>query len=1341
MKKLISLLFLCVINFAIVAQITQPRIGNSISNLHVNDLIQDDQGIMWIATAKGLCRYDGVSYSIFYHDKQQSNSISSDNITALYFDGHNLWCANGDGVSKFDMNTWRFTNYRMSKHSGGYGLGFFISNKKLYTFGFGGIYEINESTKMLESCMNLDGQVVQKALVDKHGRIWVICDGNEILCFDSSLNLCRKIDFDGKNEVYSIFIMPNQDILLGTKNGTLVIDKNNYSFSASNIPLLLAHEQIRYIKYYALNKVVIGTKDNELKFFDFSKGSFIQFPNMDNVPNSNIMDLTCSFLDNNDNLWLGTFNRGLKFLSQQKKLFDSDKALIKALSDKFVTRIQDDGHGNLWIGTRYNGLIKYNKITKESTEYSASNSPLFKQFGNFIQSLYIDSSNRLWTCNESNLLVFDISKGSLQLKKSFTDVGNIVTIAEDSKKRIWVGSSFRGIKIYDNNLNVEKSFLPATGKSNNITRIIPYSSSMMLFSAFGDNIYYIDINTLRTKVVEPKFSNYFKNVVNLRTTPDNKIIIGTYGDGMMIYSPSTHSIKILGYKDGLQSNDVLGIEEDKNHNLWVSSSFGIYRVNLTNNKVRPYFIADGTLGDQYHEKSECITTEGDILFGGNHGITQIHTENINSITKNIPILLTDLKVFNRSIPISTEDEDGILKCHISRTKEIELSYDQNVFSLDFIGLTYSTPKNIEYAYKLEGFDKDWNYTGEYNRASYSNLPSGKYIFKVKIKNGADEWENEKELLTITVLPSPWLCPLAILCYVVLFFLILFLINRIYIRIRLNKERNIMAQNEIRREKTLAQMKVNFFTNISHELRTPLTMIYNPIKILMKDNTIDNPESQSLIKLINKNAERLLKLIDQILDYGKIKNDTLELKVSKNDCIMQISDIINIYKLYAAEKNISVELDCPYEHLIVLYDTDKLDKIMNNLLFNSVKYTPIGGHVKAKVELTKQSDNIESNVHAENYLKITIEDDGSGVEKALLPNIFDRFSRLVKGEDAIKIKGSGVGLNYVKHLVENHKGTIIAKNGEEKGMIFVVTIPIDESAYSENEIALKEAFEPSEPEEDSVVNADIDNLSQEAIQNDKKKILVVEDNKDMANLLRSMLSKDYEVDKAYDGEDALEKIKIKEPDLIISDVMMPRMDGFTFCKAIKTDASLCHIPIILLTAKTLDEDKIEGYKDGADMYLNKPFNPDLLLTMINNIFNRSLYRQNVIVRMSGVNSDAEREELRKINEEMSPLDKRFLEKLNNYIDENISNSELNVNFLGKELGFSRTNFYRKVKSLTGMTPNDFLKVFRLNRAAELIKLREYPLNEISEMTGFGTQSHFSSCFKKYFGVSPKDYLSK
>ncbi len=548
-----------------------------------------------------------------------------------------------------------------------------------------------------------------------------------------------------------------------------------------------------------------------------------------------------------------------------------------------------------------------------------------------------------------------------------------------------------------------------------------------------------------------------------------------------------------------------------------------------------------------------------------------------------------------------------------------------------------------------------------------------------------------------------------------------------LRRKLRRERALVAQNEMRREKDLAQMKVNFFTNISHELRTPLTLIYNPVKLLMKDKSISNPESVNLISLINRNTERLLRLVNQILDYGKINNVSLVLKWSRHDCIAQISDIVSIFKFYAAEKNIEINLDSDFTTLTILYDYDKIDKVLNNLLINAIKYAPIGGRVTVEVRLSKDDDG-------GNYLRLAVIDNGNGVDNEELPSIFDRFKRLVSKQKS-QPSGYGIGLNYVKHLVENHKGTITASNISGGGMAFRVSIPIDESRYAPSEFAdvaeVESSKSASEPETDIEIGEE---------GSTRHKILVVEDNPDMAELLKDLLSA-YEVTTAADGMEAMAMLKNEEPDLIVSDVMMPRMDGFELCRTIRTDKELCHIPIILLTAKTLDDDRIKGFKLGADLYLSKPFNHDLLLAMVERLLTRTERRHDVMVRVAGTDATADDTDYRELNSDLSPLDKRFLERLNEFINDNISDCELNVSQLGRELGFSRTNFYRKVKSLTGMTPNDFLRLFRLNRAAELLKRREYQIGEVATMTGFGTQSHFSSCFKKQFGVSPKDYLTQ
>ena len=542
---------------------------------------------------------------------------------------------------------------------------------------------------------------------------------------------------------------------------------------------------------------------------------------------------------------------------------------------------------------------------------------------------------------------------------------------------------------------------------------------------------------------------------------------------------------------------------------------------------------------------------------------------------------------------------------------------------------------------------------------------------------------------------------------------------------------------------MSQRKINFFTNISHELRTPLTLIYAPLKMLRESHSnFTHQQIESNLDFISNNVDRLLNLIDQLLQFRSIKNETLPLRVSYHDCVQQLTNIVKLYNIYASEKNICIEMDCTYDSLTVMYDADKLDKIINNLLMNATKYSFDNGRIIVKLNLIKDI-KLKNDDYQCNYIEIKIIDNGIGIDENDFKRLFNRFTRFISPSKRDQIKGFGIGLNYVYNLVDSHKGKITAEHNATKGMTFTTYIPVSEYIYSDSERVNKQTNSKDEKEivskEDSFDVNHESNINNELdiLEIDKKKILIIEDNIEMNNFITSIFGSDFEITTAFDGLNGLQRAVEIIPDIIISDVLMPYMNGYELCKEIKENKDTCHIPIILLTAKTMDEDQIKGYDQGADIYITKPFNPNILISIVNQMIARLNKQQALLIQSCG---SIESKEMEDPQIELSPLDEKFLNKLYKYIEDNIANSEINVNLLGRELGYSRTNFYRKIKALTNVTPNDLLKAYRLNRAAELILKREYTLGEISEMTGFGTQSHFSSLFKKHFGVSPKDYLS-
>ena len=1287
-----------------------------------------------------VCSSDLNSNDVFLYSEKNKKSIPSNNITGLYIDSNSrLWISTAQGICSMSKERYEFERYskNISTESEGFFLGFIEYAGKTFTYGHNGLYEIDEKNKILLPCLRTEKQVIYGALIDLQNYLWVT-NGVELIKLNASLGLESKISLD-KNEHVNCMISYNNSILLGTDDGLKRLNSTTFEIEGEEMPDQLRNLIInQMLLINDTHKLLINTRNRGVLILDLNTNE-IEYKN-ENVDFADIssIDITATFIDRDRNIWLGTFDRCYYMLPNKKKIFNEDKEFTKLFRDKFITRIIKDHFGNFWIGTRYNGILFYDTVRKTLINYNEEITPWLSRFkSNFVQEIFCDSQNRLWVGYGNQLIVCNITRdGYLQLEKSFPGTGNVVTIAEDSHHRVWAGSSDNGLYIYNTDLSLKQHKTSAISNSNNITKIISLSDDKMLFSAYMDNIYIIDINTLIASALDAKYQNDWCNTIDIKLT-DNSLWIGTYGNGLMEYNFQEN--KLTQYND-FSCNDIVGIESDVDNNIWASSSYGIYRISPSLKTINAYFKSDGIGGNQFHEKCTFIDPVGYIYFGGNTGLEKINPNNVEVTKSDFPTYLTDFKIFGNSI---TPAEEGILNKDIAITKELELNYKENVISLEFTSICYDGFSLLEFAYMLKGYDQTWNYIGKYNRATYSNLPAGNYTFMVKVRNRDGIWGEAEHLVDISVKPAPWLHPVAILSYIIIALIITFFLIKIYIRLKLAKERINLSEERAANEHKMSQMKINFFTNISHELRTPLTLIYAPLKMLRESHSnFTHQQIESNLDFISNNVDRLLNLIDQLLQFRSIKNETLPLRVSYHDCVQQLTNIVKLYNIYASEKNICIEMDCTYDSLTVMYDADKLDKIINNLLMNATKYSFDNGRIIVKLNLIKDI-KLKNDDYQCNYIEIKIIDNGIGIDENDFKRLFNRFTRFISPSKRDQIKGFGIGLNYVYNLVDSHKGKITAEHNATKGMTFTTYIPVSEYIYSDSERVNKQTNSKDEKEivskEDSFDVNHESNINNELdiLEIDKKKILIIEDNIEMNNFITSIFGSDFEITTAFDGLNGLQRAVEIIPDIIISDVLMPYMNGYELCKEIKENKDTCHIPIILLTAKTMDEDQIKGYDQGADIYITKPFNPNILISIVNQMIARLNKQQALLIQSCG---SIESKEMEDPQIELSPLDEKFLNKLYKYIEDNIANSEINVNLLGRELGYSRTNFYRKIKALTNVTPNDLLKAYRLNRAAELILKREYTLGEISEMTGFGTQSHFSSLFKKHFGVSPKDYLS-
>lgn len=1334
MKKHLKRTFVCVmlvmigISFSgVYGQNSKSGVvKNALSNLHINAFVQDKLGYMWIATAKGLCRYNGYEYFTFYHIPNDSLSLSSDFVAGLLLDSkENLWVATDKGLCKYNYELSNFERYNFEEQ-GKYCINLLEYNREIIGYGTG-VVRTNPSNRTLSLCKNTGNDYFHAGAT--HNNLLWIGGESSILCLNAQYEVVKQIAIPADAKINCAYKHLDGHIWFGSNKGILAIDPVKKECTEISLhpkyTNVMKHLNITFITKINTSQLCIGTENSGVYIYDFITLDLKRLQDTGLFPTVTSKHVTSCYTDKQDNVWLGTFDHGYYIEVANKKEFNTDNVLNSFMKGKFTTCIVEDDDDNLWIGTRYSGLIGYNRKTKKFVQYDHSN---FLPFAvpSVIHSMYFSSKGKLWLNYGKKLLACDI-KGRILTHQEVDVPDGIGTITEDAQGRIWAGSGQNGIWIYEpEHIRLITTLTPKRSYYNNIPRIYRLSSGEMLVSSYGENIYVVDPNTFEMKPLSTKkeIMPYASRAIYLYEDCHNDIWIGSYGEGMAKYSVKNDWVEGFSLSEGLPSNDVLSIMEDDSENLWVSTSFGLSRFEPATRKFYNYFDYDGIQGNQFHEKCVLKTSDGELFFGGNHGLTFFYPHHINLYSSMLPVILEDLKIFNESEKIG--QKGGVLDKHISQTKEVAFSHRQNVFSIDYSGLDFGFSPKINYAYMMVNFDKDWNYVGNFRRATYSNLPPGEYIFEVKARNRDGVWNNIPTKLLIRVDPSPWLTTWAIAVYILFILAVVYICIRIYVNMKINKVRLSMVEKERDREKEISLMKIRFFSNISHELRTPLTLIYGPVKLLMNPE-IGSSERQYLIAFLERNIKRILLLIDQLLDFRKLESDTLPLRVEKEDIVPLVAHIVDSFTYLAKAKNTDLKLECGFSSMVLPIDVDKLSKILTNLISNAVKYTLNDGHVVVFVRITDHQPDKEYGitVKSSRYLMVSVEDDGIGIKEEDLTHLFERYQRF---ED--KIDGHGVGLNYVKRLVEIHKGAIIARSSKGKGTVFSFVLPADEAVYADemNQSKVDIIYQETNME----TNGETTVEDSEDILKNEKTVLLVEDNAEV-RIFISMLLKEYSVLTANNGLEGYRVAQEVIPDLIVSDVLMPEMDGYELCHKVKNDPELSHIPFLILTAKTTESDLIEGYSQGADVYLNKPFNPELFHTIVKQTFANQERRRRIIMRNSG--TETEEVDMKTV---LSPIDQRFMDKLYVYIDSNLSNCELNINMLGKELGFSRTSFYRKIKGLTGQTPNDFLRIYRLNKAAELILSAEFSLNEISDRVGFGTYSHFSTCFKKHFGVSPKDY---
>ncbi len=1397
-KKLyLSLLFLCFLFVVMVksshgqGDIHFDRISteDGLSQSDINSIYQDDQGFMWFGTHEGLNKYDGYNFTTYYPDSDDPNSINSNLVFVLTGNGDgNIWVGTtGNGLNFFDKSVGKFRHFvheegnhksLISNHV----TAVYKDRKNRLLVGTTEGLSIGNLNKPIDSLKfehfdldmgqlfgNLTSNNVFSIFEDSKGQIWVGGFGFFKLSRRENGELYLKlmnyaIGLSGLS-VRSISEDPFGRLLIGTTGGLFML-RNGES------------HQVERISEGFINSILIENNNiwagtsNGLLLFDNSNGTRIpqfkdRFTYNPKAPNSLSKNIVKSLaLDATGIIWVGTNGGGVNKFDPERKQFEHIKKTLNpnSLSYDKIRSMYEDSHGALWIGTEGGGL---NMLPPGKDSYSefVNFSTITKPFATI--EIERKGRKRLLIGDEttSGLYELDITDPG-RIKESgitllYQIQNSIFTLLEDRQKNLWIGTYNGGIHRWLYNKDIDdyvKDNLFYNKKdphsvSSNIIRNIMEDSKGNIWVATGDGLCRLKPDQITEK--HPRFDVY-KNVPSDRTSLSHNYIlelfeskkgdiwIGTLGGGLNRFIPSEDSSKgsfeIYKNTDGLPNNVIKGVLEDDEGHLWLSTNKGLSKFNPEEKVFKNYDTNDGLQDNEFQELARLKRRTGEMLFGGINGFNAFFPKNIRDNVVEAETIITDFSISNEPVKIG-EKVNGrvILEKSISETKEVALKYAENSFSFEFAALHYASPKKNQFAYMLEGFDKDWIYTTAERRfATYTNLRPNIYTLKVKASNNDGVWDSTPAEIKVEVIPPFWLTNFAYLIYslVIIGFLVLF---RRFTVIRTTKKHQLEIEHfEKKKSEELQRIKLEFFTNISHEFRTPITLIKGPLKYLQKNlGNLDIKVVQEQYRLIQKNSDYLLKLVNELLDFRKINQGKMRLVMRRSNIFNFIREICEPFQFLVQKKQIAFSLIASDEDLETWFDHDALEKIMSNLLSNAFKFTPEDGEISVEITLSEEKGTHHEDGSDIRFVDIIVKDSGVGIEADKLENIFKRY---YTDRDNSNPKGMGIGLAFTKDIVELHQGEIRVDSKPNEGTTFVVHLPIDKKAYDDiPEISCKDAtevdFHVRTSESESIAISINDELEDSNLSKSRSKLpvlLVVDDNKDIRDFIKRVLGESYNIYEAENGKIGLGLANKLMPNIIVTDIMMPVMDGIEFCEEIKTKKETSHIPVIMLTAKLSQETEIKGLKIGADGYIRKPFDVELLELKLTNILKF-------------------REELRKrFNREISlqpqevtvtSMDEQFLQQAIEIVEKNMMNTDFSVEMLVKEMGHSRSNLYLKFKEITGLSSSEFIRNIRLKRAVQLFEKSDFSVKEIMYMTGFNTASYFAKCFKKQFGVIPSEYVSQ
>lgn len=1357
MKKFVLLLFSLLTILQIFAQndnetfyFSNLNLKDGLSQISVIKILQDSKGFMWFATRNGLNRYDGSEFIVYKHVPGDSLTLSDNNIISLVEDkNRNLWVGTARGLNKLDLKTNHIKRYSDKKHGALAKVDirslFVDSRNRLWVGTSRGLYLYVREMDMFQR-LDLNGKIKDEYISviheTKEHQILIGTATKGLFVYDMNMKEQKHFTMDTPN-----LHLPDNYV------GTLYEDLEGHIWGGSNAGGLfrIDIEKENIITYHKGNSILttnsvrciaeshdrllIGTFDG-LYSMNLSDNSFWKHTDASlergNLSHFSIYSL---FVDSSQTIWVGTYAGGVSYSSRFNNRFDfhDPTSVFDALFGIYGSMVCTEG-GCLYMATEGRGLLDYNLNNSKYYYYPIDNSSRLQYSQNIIKGLLLDG-NTLWCgTNKGTIYQFDTRTKQYKLYYQLPKEMSIYAMTPAHDGGLWiVGSDPKTGLIH---LSAKKIFLDKfplhDGKDScqiaSSRCILKLRDGVLLIGTRNDGLVKYDANkqeiTYYNTDAKKPFSLLNNYVTSIIRDASDRIWIGTFGGGISLYDEYKGVLKTITREQGLIDNDVCAIVEDRDHKLWISTSNGISEFDQEKEQFINYNSLNGIGVYEFTPHSGMLLPNGEVCFSGNNGFVTFNPQELQLNSFVPPLVFTRLVVNNEVIEVG--DETGILSSVLDDVKEIDLDYSQNNISIGYCALNFVFARQNQYAIFLEGYDKDWNYIGNRQEAYYTNLSPGTYEFKVKASNNDGVWSQETRKIRIVVHPPIWETWYAYLFYVVTFVSVLVLIMY-YIFKKQKLERELQFQQKEQQQlEEFHQAKIRMFTNFSHELRTPLTLIIAPLQEL-----VAMPEFSSVVKnklgLIFSNAQRLLLLVNQLMDLRKNQEGKLKLRIIKSDMYLFLLEIYYAFNHLAAKKSINFTFERKVEQLMAWFDKTLIEKVVFNLLSNAMKFTPNGGKVvfslsqisSSALPAEYQSELSKLPVNTE-FVCLSVADSGKGIPDEEIKNIFAPF---YQGEDDNKENvGTGIGLSLTRSIVHLHHGIITVSKNQPTGTVFNVYIPISSFVYEEDQLVKEETVEDVIPV-DKAMHFDIEK---------KWTILLAEDNDEVRRYVKECLEPYFYILDVDNGKDALELSLEKYPDLILSDIMMPKMDGLELCSRVKQDLQLGHIPVILMTAKSMVVHIKEGFSVGADDYIVKPFCMDVLICRINNILEsreklKKLYGKKFSPEAMGI--------------EIVSGDDRFTQSFFELIEKNISNPELGIDLLSQELGLSRANLYRKLKAVTELSPTELIRNKRLEVAAKLLLESDYTVSEVAVYTGFNSHAYFTNCFKSFYGYSPSEWVQR